>query len=224
MSAIELTPGVRHLFLMRHAETAENLRLQNQTPDVSITSYGRAHAAAVGAALAAFPISRILTSDYTRAMQTAREVGAQLSLIPEPTTLLRETAPPVSVYGNANLSVASVRYLIWLWGSQNEAASRDVLHGAESLYHIHRRVQELRTHLETHAAWCTLAVSHTLFMNLFREMVSTSPPLPCWRATRGLCVLRRVPNAGIVHFTYAREASTGAARWRYRGKLNIDRQ
>jgi broad specificity phosphatase PhoE len=71
----------RVLFLARHGETAWNLeqRWQGQT-DVDLNDSGRAQATALAARLAAHRIARIVTSDLSRARETAEIIGRRLGI------------------------------------------------------------------------------------------------------------------------------------------------
>ncbi len=71
----------RVLFLARHGETAWNLeqRWQGQT-DVELNDAGRAQAAALAERLAAHGIARIVSSDLSRARETAEIVARRLGI------------------------------------------------------------------------------------------------------------------------------------------------
>ena len=84
------------LHLVRHGETAWNAERRFQTPEVPLSKVGRSQAADVSQALAELVGSRtngevaLLSSDYTRTMETAGIISDRLGLpiLPEP--LLRE--------------------------------------------------------------------------------------------------------------------------------------
>lgn len=77
--------------LLRHGETDWNVdgRLQGQF-DVPLNDRGRAQAEAAARRLAEFPFSRIVSSDLSRAAQTAAAAGRALGLPVETTPRLRE--------------------------------------------------------------------------------------------------------------------------------------
>ena len=79
------------LFLIRHAESEWNAlgRWQGHG-DPPLSARGREQAARVAESLAGCEIDRLLCSDLQRALETARAIGAVLSLDPEPTAVLRE--------------------------------------------------------------------------------------------------------------------------------------
>lgn len=79
------------VWLVRHGETAWNLagRMQGHT-DVLLTERGRAQAEALAARLREAPPARIVSSDLSRALETARIVGAACGVEPVADAGLRE--------------------------------------------------------------------------------------------------------------------------------------
>lgn len=84
----------RTLHLVRHGQSTWNeLRLvQGQQNAPELTELGRRQAAAAAQSLADIGLgaARLLTSDSTRAAQTAEIIGSRFGLRPHPTMLLRE--------------------------------------------------------------------------------------------------------------------------------------
>lgn len=79
------------VWLVRHGETAWNVegRMQGHT-DVALTERGRAQAHALAQRLRATPPGRIVSSDLSRALETANFVGAACSVMPCADRRLRE--------------------------------------------------------------------------------------------------------------------------------------
>jgi broad specificity phosphatase PhoE len=76
---------------VRHGETPGNAERRFQTPDVPLSEAGLAQAAAVAATLRETTRAEaILSSDYTRALQTARTIGEHLDLPVAEEPALRE--------------------------------------------------------------------------------------------------------------------------------------
>ncbi|WKD58856.1 histidine phosphatase family protein [Corynebacterium caspium] len=85
----------RTLIMVRHGQTEYNAtkRMQGHL-DTRLSAQGYAEARGIGRLLAAeksLPVSRIITSDLTRAAETAKMIGAELGLEPELDHRLRET-------------------------------------------------------------------------------------------------------------------------------------
>lgn len=86
--------GGRHytLHLVRHGQSTWNLerRAQGQQDAPELTDLGRRQAAEAAAALSGSGATLLLTSDLTRAVQTAEIIGKATGLVPIRTALLRE--------------------------------------------------------------------------------------------------------------------------------------
>ncbi len=65
------------IYLIRHGETALNASRILQPPDTPLSEEGRAQAQALGRRLSSQPIHAILTSDLSRALQTAQAIVAE---------------------------------------------------------------------------------------------------------------------------------------------------
>jgi serine/threonine-protein phosphatase PGAM5 len=87
-------PGIRYLYLIRHG-------MYDRVPDVNervgngLNTLGHEQAVLVGKRLAALPVhmSALVTSDYTRARETAVDMGKELGMTPAQDSLLRECTP-----------------------------------------------------------------------------------------------------------------------------------
>lgn len=80
------------LHLVRHGQSTWNVEglVQGQNDTAELTAVGQGQAARVAEKLTGVGVTRLLTSDLRRAVQTADILGAVLDLTPIPTTLLRE--------------------------------------------------------------------------------------------------------------------------------------
>lgn len=78
------------LFLIRHGETVTSGRTYAGRSDVPLTAHGRRQARSVAQRLADCPVSLVLSSPLTRAMDTARLLAEAHGLDPEPEPALME--------------------------------------------------------------------------------------------------------------------------------------
>ncbi len=83
------------MILLRHGQTIFNVvygsqRIDPGVPDPDLTAEGQAQAATAVAALRDAGITRVVTSPYTRAVQTAEIIARALELEVEVEPLIRE--------------------------------------------------------------------------------------------------------------------------------------
>jgi broad specificity phosphatase PhoE len=148
------------LHLVRHGETAWNAERRFQTPDVPLSDAGRAQAAAVAETLTGHSAKLIVASDYARADETAKIIGARLGLPIVHEEALRER----------NFGVMRGR----LYAEFGEAHVRDVfrdwhagIEEGESWADVYHRIRELIGRLrENPPAREIIAVTHGGTMNI----------------------------------------------------------
>ncbi|HUP92973.1 MAG TPA: histidine phosphatase family protein [Solimonas sp.] len=78
------------IFIVRHGETDHNAARQVQVPASPLSAAGRAQAQRLAQRLAGCGVTRILSSDLARAVQTAQCLGERLGLPVEQDATLRE--------------------------------------------------------------------------------------------------------------------------------------
>ncbi len=129
------------IYLIRHGETALNASRILQPPDTPLSAAGLAQAQALGRRLTSQPIDAILTSDLSRALQTAQAIVA---------------AQPPAKGGSLRFSTSSLlheRNLGDLRGQPYEAIGVDLLDfkdappGGESLAQFEERVAAAFEHV-----------------------------------------------------------------------------
>lgn len=93
--AADAARGIRTLYLVRHGHYDNVSGADSRTAN-ALNELGREQARLTGARLAAFPIrfTRLVSSEYTRARETAEIIGTALGLENERDERLNETTPP----------------------------------------------------------------------------------------------------------------------------------
>jgi serine/threonine-protein phosphatase PGAM5 len=89
--------GVRYVCLVRHGHYERVDSLDDRTAN-GLDALGREQAKLVGKRLAAVPApwGTFVSSDYTRARETADDIGALLGRVPQRDSLIQECTPPSS--------------------------------------------------------------------------------------------------------------------------------
>ena len=137
----------------------------------SLTTQGRAQASALGDRLAARHITRVWTSTYARAVQTAEIAAAHLGVPVTTREGLREFSVGSLAGSRADDPFADI-YRAWVGGDLDRRLPGGET-GAELRFRMHHVLHEIA---ERHAGETVLAVSHGGLMRLTLPLILTSEP------------------------------------------------
>lgn len=154
-----ITPMPHPVYLVRHGQSQWNLRrlTQGQTAHPPLTGLGREQAAAAAELIAAdlddlgLTAHRLLSSDLTRAVETAQIIGARLLLRVQTDARLREQ----------HLGELEGRSYVETWAAAEEFDWSDPtlpIAGGESLMDVHDRMAAVLDEVDSDAV--TIHVSH----------------------------------------------------------------
>lgn len=148
-----LTGPSRRLYFVRHGQSTWNLegRIQGQIKSPPLTELGRAQARETAAKLAGTSANTLLTSDATRAVQTAAIIGAALGLTPTRTSLLREQH-----WGTLQGQTSD-----WAWAVAKGLQDDQRVPGSESRLDVRARLSQLlRCDVIRNAPGAVVLISH----------------------------------------------------------------
>ena len=137
----------------------------------SLTTQGRAQAAALGERLAAGEVTRVWTSTYARAVQTAEIAAAHLRVPVTTREGLREFSVGSLAGSRADDPFADT-YRAWLDGDLERRLPGGET-GAELRFRMHHVLHEIA---ERHPGETVLAVSHGGLMRLTLPLIVTREP------------------------------------------------
>ncbi len=158
------------MIVLRHCQSEFNLQFTRTRRDPGIvdpvlTGLGERQAEQAAAALEGTPITRILVSPYTRALQTAVPIARARSLVPVVTPLLRERYAFICDIGSPR-SVLQSRWPELGFADLDEVWWPDAAkNGAETEGAVIDRAAFFREAMAAMADWrTTLVVSHWGFL------------------------------------------------------------
>lgn len=93
-----------HVYFVRHGETTMNRRLTHQPPGTPLSERGREQAREVAEFLRSVNPDLLLTSDYTRALETARIIGLSVGLTPRIPGFLHELVRPSRLFHRSHFA------------------------------------------------------------------------------------------------------------------------
>lgn len=201
------------VYFVRHGETECNRFHVHQSPTTPLSNRGRDQSLSVAEYLRKMNPDYLLTSDYTRAMQTAGIVGRTLGLTPEVSDLFQEMRRPAKLYGKSHFHPLSVWYVFQLLAHRGDFHYR--YHDAENLMDVRRRVKDALMHLKAlkkdHGS--IVVVSHTIFLNLLVAYMCKNRLLDFGDILPALLHIVRLENGGIIHVRYIGETEEQTCSW-----------
>lgn len=156
-----------HIYFIRHGETEYNRRRVHQDGTVALSDRGRAQILKAADALKDLPITKLITSDYARAQESAEIISRTLGLMPEESPLFREVRYPSELHHKRKYGPDTVRIGTQMLAHIHNPAWH--YSDEENLYDLKARVAEgvayLKALKDEHEH--VLVVSHGFIVALF---------------------------------------------------------
>lgn len=195
-----------HVYLVRHGETFLAHAGVHQSPNTPLSPKGKEQAESAAEYLRSVNPDLILTSGYTRAVETARVIGHAAGLKPVVHDLFYEIIRPSSLYHKRLVSIGTARYLASFFLKRKDATYH--YEDAENYADISTRAVRARAHLETLAQKheVVVVVSHTVFLHVLLSLLCTEKMPTPWAFLRIAFGTARFPYASVMHLACAKTA------------------
>lgn len=198
---------VKHIYFIRHGQTLANRKYIHQGPKEPLSLEGRMQAEHVANFMRDKQIDTLISSPYVRAQETAAFVSEALQLPIITQECVKEFRRPNYLYNKGHFTFGAFLYLWNLFRHQeNPNWDND---GAENMYMARKRVLEAKDMIANLEGERIAIVSHSIFMNMFMELVCREKKLTMIRFLHGLFALKKTPNTGIIHMTYSNNPPVG---------------
>lgn len=154
-----------HVYFVRHGETALNPLHRHQSPGTPLSQRGKEQALSVAEYLRTVNPDLLITSEYTRAKETAEVIGMHIGMSPLTNELFYEIIRPSSLFGLSHYHPKTVWYVFLTFLRRYN--TRWHFEDAENFADIEARVEKALMYLaslqDTHTS--VIVVSHTVFIN-----------------------------------------------------------
>ncbi len=201
------------IYLIRHGETEENRQRIHQGYQVPLNDHGREQVSRVAEVLTMYPITKLITSDLSRARESADIIGAKIGIAPEAHRLFREVERPSLLYGTPHYSMWTA-----LTGFRMMAHLHDPewhYSDEENLYDLKERVRAAATYLtslrDTHEH--VAIVSHAFFLNLFLRYMCDGGEVRVRDYLNTLFFAKKLKNASVTIVTYEDDRNPFTCDW-----------
>jgi len=201
-----MSEGLKHIYLVRHGETLKNRTHIHQGPNEPLSELGEQQAKHVATWLGQKKFDALFSSHLTRAQQTANYISQAIELPVSTEESLQEFRRPLELYGKHHFSPGSLDYILDFYLHRRDPDWNN--DGAENLVHVQNRIEETRTLFESHPGNNLVAVSHSIYMDMFKRQLTEDRPLTAWQFLTEIILNKRIPNTGVLHFTFDASGDT----------------
>lgn len=178
------------VILVRHGKTGLGAARRFQSANTPLSEEGLMRVEACATELAHEPVTKVYTSTYERAVETAQRIARKHQCVPEEHALFTEKYNGTKVIGR---SYFSLPFLALAGATIGHLFVRRVRYGdEETLDELWHRVHEAKLFLETQAGKeeGIVVVSHAMWIAAFLAQIGTPSRSRIWRyVTVVLCGL-----------------------------------
>lgn len=203
-----------HVYFVRHGETLLNEKNIHQSPNTALSPKGREQSVTVAEYLRGVNPDLLITSEYTRARETAGVIGQYVGLVPQANGLFYEIERPSSLYGKSHFHIETLRYVIGSVLNRKNKTWR--YKDAENFEDISSRAQRALAYIESlekeHNS--VVVVSHTVFINIMVSYMCKNRMLDVRDLLLTFLHIEKMKNTGIVHVEFLGRSSGNVCAWR----------
>lgn len=98
-----------HIYFVRHGQTEHNRKRLHQDGTVALSDRGRAQILKAGEKLKHIPITKLISSDFARAVESGEIIGRTIGLVPEQNPLFREVKRPSTLFNRPHYSFTTAQ-------------------------------------------------------------------------------------------------------------------
>lgn len=202
---------MKHIYFVRHGQTAANIRKIHQSPDEPLTPKGRKQAQHAALVLKHRDIDTIVCSSYARARETAGIISDEIGVPFLIDKSVVEFKRPDSLYHKSHFSPRSLWYVLMMFLHREDEKWED--DGAENIFAVRNRVLDAQRMIKGLIGEHIVIVSHTIFMNMFLSMSCKESSLNLYEFLLALFHANDTPNGGIIHMYYDERVPEGMCKW-----------
>lgn len=191
-----------HVYLVRHGETELNRRHIHQFPSTPISEKGREEAQTTAEYLRQMNPDFIVSSGYTRALETARIIGMHVGIVPEQSELFYEIIRPASLYGRSHFNLETFKYTILSVLKRNDSRWRykDAENLTDLLIRVQSAIEYIRSLDKKYDS--VVVVTHSVFLNLLLAHMCQPEPLTFWELCKVFLKVVFTKNGSVAHLQY----------------------
>lgn len=203
-----------HVYFVRHGETDLNHACIHQSPNTPISLRGRESVLSTAETLRSINADVLISSEYTRALESARLIGLTIGLTPRTNGLFYEIVRPSTFHGRSIFTLETLWYVLLTIFFRAKTTWR--YKDAENFSDISSRAKRALTYIEslrdTHTS--VIVVSHTVFINIMVAYMCKNRLLDIRDLCTALLRSRRMRNGEVISVEYIGDGSPYTCNWR----------
>lgn len=202
-----------HVYFVRHGETDLNTKHIHQSPNTPLSDKGRDQAVSTAEILRVVNPDLLVSSEYTRALETARIIGLRTGLTPITNGLFYEVERPSKLFHKSTLSLETLWYELCSAYNRNNPGWRYA--DAENFTDISNRAQKALRYIESlqgkHES--VVIVSHTVFINVMVSYMCKDRMLDFRDLFHVFFNMERMKNGSVIHVVYSGPVIGSTCSW-----------
>jgi broad specificity phosphatase PhoE len=208
-----------HVYFVRHGETSLNKKHIHQSPNTPLSVIGREQILSTAEVLRAVNPDLLVSSEYTRAIETARIIGMHVGLTPVTNGLFYEVERPSKLFNKSTLGLETLWYELSSFLNRKNPQWRYA--DAENFSDISNRAKKALTYIESlygnHES--VVIVSHTVFINVMVSYMCKNRMLDFRDLIYIFFDMERMKNGGIIHVEYQGPSDENTCIWQVQGRV-----
>ncbi len=202
-----------HVYFVRHGETAQNRRHVHQSPNTTLSPRGREAVMTTAEYLRGVNADLLVTSEYTRARESARIIGMNIGLTPVTNGLYYEIIRPSALFEKSLFHPQTFWYVFLSVIHRKNSFWR--YKDAENVSDITERAKKalrfLEAESEKHSS--IIVVSHTVFINIMVAYLCKERMLDVRDLLGTFLHVEQTKNASVIHLEYNKNAGKNTCAW-----------
>jgi broad specificity phosphatase PhoE len=202
-----------HVYFIRHGETEYNRRRLHQDGTVPLSDRGRAQMLKAASKLKTLPITKVISSDFARAVESGEIIGRELGLQVEQNPLFREVKRPSVLYNRSHYSFMTLKVGLAILANLNRKYWR--YSDEENLCDLKARVAEAVAYLkdlgDEHEH--VVVVTHGLITSLFIKYMCTYKDVRVRDYLRTLFAAFQMTNGAISTVVFKDDSNPLTCDW-----------
>lgn len=205
---------MKHVYFVRHGETLANAHFIQQSPSTPISDIGRDQIRTAAEYLRPMNIDCVVTSDYTRAKQSANIISRVIEVPVIENALFHEIEKPTRFYDKSHLHPVVLLYLIHLLLNRKKPSAH--YYDAENLTEMRKRINAGLSFLNDlgNTYDSIVVVSHKIYINLLAAYMCKDRSLSTLEMLPHILHLTGTKNGAVVHLESTDEQDGCACAWK----------